>query len=97
MPFSAGETREGRRLIGADRATWVRLLVALGLAVAAAAFPHVGWTSAEYTDSHSSTGVVQTAPDFNPGAPPLVDDEPTAAAGPTDEPSAPEDPPGTDG
>ncbi|ROS31684.1 hypothetical protein [Cellulomonas sp. PhB150] len=94
MPFSAGETDEGRRLIGADRATWVRLLVALGLAVAAAAFPHVGWTSAEFTDSHSSTGVVQTAPDFDPGAPPAVDDAPTA---PTDEPSAPEDPPGTDG
>jgi hypothetical protein len=94
MPFSAGETTEGRRLIGADRATWVRLLVALGLAAAAATFPHVGWTSAEFTDSHGTSGVVQTAPDFDPDAPAPADVEPAA---PGDEPSVLEDPPGTDG
>lgn len=64
MPFSTGETREGRRLIGADRATWFRLLVALVLAAAAATFPHVGSTSAEFTDAPTTSGHLRTAPEF---------------------------------
>lgn len=89
MPFSTGEARDGRRLVGADRATWVRLLVALALAGAAAAFPHVGWTSAEFTDSPSSTGVVKTAVDFDPDADtdavPTAD--PTEGSSPSAEPT----------
>jgi len=66
MPFSAAEDERGARLIGADRATWFRLGVAVTLGVAAIAGPTIAGTAAAYTDSTSSTVTVSTADDFDP-------------------------------
>ncbi|MDM7832315.1 hypothetical protein [Cellulomonas edaphi] len=68
-------------MIGADRATWVRLAVALAVAGCAAAAPHVGWTSAEFTRSTQTGAVVRTAPDFAPaGATPSAPEVPSLEA-----------------
>jgi len=64
MPFSTGEDERGARLIGADRATWLRLGVAVALGVAAFGAPRIPGTAAAYTDSVPSTGSVSTSADF---------------------------------
>jgi|GEM_PF-1819292 len=91
MPFSTAETRDGARLIGADRATWLRLAAALTLGAAALAAPHVGGTQASFTDSTTVGTTLSTCSDFSaaPDCPP--------PAAPSDDLSTPADAPPTGG
>ncbi|MEN0130436.1 MAG: hypothetical protein AAGC49_13410 [Brevundimonas sp.] len=94
MPFCAAEDDEGRRLVGADRATWTRLLTALAVAGVAAVAPHLGWTAAEFTEAVPSTVVLRTAPEFAPAPTPPNTDLTPAPPQPTDDPTpAPSDDP----
>jgi outer membrane biosynthesis protein TonB len=96
MPFCAAETTEGRRLIGADRATWARLAAALTVAAFATFAPHVGWTSAGFSEQEQVTGALRTAPEFAPGAAPTdpapTDPAPTADPTPSTDPTSSTDP-----